>query len=186
MFESIDDCEAATWWPDRAGDRLTFEFWRRGGDMGGDVGPVRLGEGERRPTPELDTEATRADARPVGLRLGDAWAVLAVELRRQSRRLRPLAVEVILTESESRTRSGESSCDSGKPAGLPAATVNARCIIFGSADVGEAWNSLTPAMDSPGPRGTMERAGLLPFLVGGCVWAWGSATWCVSGPAVAA
>jgi hypothetical protein len=172
----MDDCEVATWWPESAGERLTFEFLRRGGDEGGDARPVGLGEGERRAPLELDTEATSADARPVVLRLGDAWAVLIVELRRQSRRFRPLAVEVMLTESESRTQSGESSCDSGKPAGLLVARVNARCITLRSADVGEAWNSLTPVTDAPGPGGTMERAGLLPFFVGGCVWAWGSAT----------
>jgi hypothetical protein len=97
-FESTDDCEVATWWPDRAGERLTMEPFRRGGEAGGDA--VWL-------PPELDTDATSADARPMVLRLGEgALFVVVVELRRHRRRLRPLAVEAMLTESESLTRSG--------------------------------------------------------------------------------
>ena len=57
--------------------------------------------------PEPDTEATIADASPSVLRLGDPCDVLIIELRRHSRSLRPLAVEEMLTESESRTRTGE-------------------------------------------------------------------------------
>ena len=99
MFESTDDCEVAAWWPDRAGERLTIEPFRRGGEEGGDA--VRL-------PPEPDTDATSADARPVVLRLGELeLVVVVVELRRHRRRLRPLAVEAMLTESESLTRSGE-------------------------------------------------------------------------------
>ena len=83
-----------------------MEPFRRGGEAGKDVAKF---------PPEPDTDATSADARPVVLRLGEAVAVLGVvelavvvvELRRQRRRLRPLAVEAILTESESLTRSGE-------------------------------------------------------------------------------
>jgi hypothetical protein len=96
VFESTDDCEVAAWWPDRAGERLTMEPFRRGGEAGGDA--VRL-------PPEPDTDATSADARPMVLRLGELE--LMVELRRHRRRLRPLAVEAMLTESESLTRSGE-------------------------------------------------------------------------------
>jgi hypothetical protein len=105
VFESTDDCEVAAWWPDRAGERLTTEPFRRGGEVGGNA--VKL-------PPELDTDATSADARPVVLRLGEGTALeLVVELRRHRRRLRPLAVEAMLTESES-LRSGVRYCDSGK------------------------------------------------------------------------
>ncbi len=109
-FESTEDREAAAW-PDRAGERLTVEPFRRGGEAGGDA--VKL-------PPELDTDATSADARPVVLRLGEGAAamlgvlLLVVELRRHRRRLRPLAVEAMLTESESLTRSGVRYCGSGK------------------------------------------------------------------------
>jgi hypothetical protein len=106
----MDDCEAAAWWPDKAGDRLTFELWRRGGEVGGEVVKVPWYEGaapELDGPPEPDTDATKADASPSVLRLGDSCGVLIVELRRHSRSLRPLAVEEMLTESESRTRSGE-------------------------------------------------------------------------------
>ena len=76
-----------------------MEPFRRGGEAGGDA--VRL-------PPEPDTDATIADARPVVLRLGELeLVVVVVELRRHRRRLRPLAVEAMLTESESLTRSGE-------------------------------------------------------------------------------
>ena len=112
-FESTDDCEAAAWWPDRAGERLTVEPLRRGGERGGED---ELRGDELGIPPEWDTDATSAEARPVVLRFGDGCAaLLVVELRRHSRRLRPLAVEAMLTESESRTRSGERNCawDSG-------------------------------------------------------------------------
>ena len=36
-FESTDDCEVVTWWPDSAGERLTMEPFRRGGEEGGDT-----------------------------------------------------------------------------------------------------------------------------------------------------
>ena len=80
-----------------------MEPFRRGGEAGGEA--VRL-------PPELETDATSADARPMVLRLGEGAAMLGVlelvvELRRHRRRLRPLAVEAMLTESESLTRSGE-------------------------------------------------------------------------------
>jgi len=79
-----------------------MEPFRRGGEAGGDE--VKL-------PPELDTDATSADARLMVLRLGEGAAMgvleLVVELRRHRRRLRPLAVEAMLTESESLTRSGE-------------------------------------------------------------------------------
>jgi hypothetical protein len=85
-----------------------MEPFRRGGEAGGDA---------VRPPPELDTDATIADARPMVLRLGEGAAMgvleLTVELRRQRRRLRPLAVEAMLTESESLTRSGVRYCVSG-------------------------------------------------------------------------
>jgi hypothetical protein len=132
VFESTDDCEVAAWWPDRAGERLTKEPFRRGGGVGRDA--VRL-------PPELDTDATSADARPVVLRLGEGTALeLVVELRRHRRRLRPLAVEAMLTESESLTRSGERYRDSGKGVvvGLWTATVNARVLGVGApAEVGD-------------------------------------------------
>ena len=108
LFESMDDCDAAAWWPDRAGERLTAEPLRRGGEMGGED---ELRGGELGVPPERDTDATSAEARPVVLRFGDGCAAeLVVELRRQSRRLRPLAVEAMLIESESRTWSGERNC----------------------------------------------------------------------------
>ena len=108
-FESRDDREVAALWPDSAGERLTTEPFRRGGEAGGDA---------VKPPPELDTDATIADARPMVLRLGEGAAMLgvlelAVELRRHRRRLRPLAVEAMLTESESLTRSGVRNRDSG-------------------------------------------------------------------------
>jgi hypothetical protein len=110
-----------------------MEPFRRGGEAGGDA--VRL-------PPELDTDATSADARPVVLRLGEDAAMLGVlelvvELRRHRRRLRPLAVEATLTESESLTRSGERYCDS-VVVGLLTATVNARVLGVGApAEVGD-------------------------------------------------
>jgi hypothetical protein len=133
VFESTDDCEVATWWPDSAGERLTMEPFRRGGEEGGDA--VLL-------TPELDTDATSADARPVVLRLGEGTALeLVVELRLHRRRLRPLAVEAMLTESESLTRSGVRYCDSGKGVTvglLLMGTVNARVLGVGApAEVGD-------------------------------------------------
>ena len=135
VVESTDDCEVATWWPDRAGERLTMDPFRRGGEAGGDA--VWL-------PPELDTDATSADARPMVLRFGEGAAlepvVVVVELRRHRRRLRPLAVEAMLTESESLTRSGERYCDSGKgvTVGLLTATVNARVLGVGApAEVGD-------------------------------------------------
>jgi hypothetical protein len=180
-FESTDDCEAAAWWPDSAGERLTVEPFpaeplRRGGDAGRDA--TRL-------PPELDTEATRADARPAVLRLGEGGAaLLAVELRRHRRRLRPLAVEAMLTESESRTRSGERYwVVSGKEAvevvlGLLTAMVNARVLGVGAlAEVGDVWNSPVPVMDAEGAGGTMVRpraSAVSPLLLlgtkGGCAW----------------
>jgi hypothetical protein len=84
-----------------------MEPLRRGGEAGGEETIASRREGELGAAAEFDTDATMADARPMVLRLGDTCAVLAVELRRQRRRLRPLAVEEMLTESESRTRSGE-------------------------------------------------------------------------------
>lgn len=136
VFESIDDREVAMWWPDRAGERLTMDPFRRGGEEGGDA--VWL-------LPEPDTDATSADARPVVLRLGEGAAlelvVVVVELRRHRRRLRPLAVEAMLTESESLTRSGVRYCDSGgkgATVGLLTGTVNARVLGVGApAEVGD-------------------------------------------------
>lgn len=91
--------------------------------------------------PEPDTDATSADARPVALRLGEAAAklevlelvVVAVELRRHKRRLRPLAVEAMLIESESLTRSGVRYCDSreAEAIGLLTGTVKARVLGVG-------------------------------------------------------
>ena len=78
------------------------------------------------------------------LRLGEGAAlelvVVVVELRRHRRRLRPLAVEAMLTESESLTRSGVRYWDSGEGAtvGLLAAMVNARVLGVGApAEVGD-------------------------------------------------
>ena len=78
------------------------------------------------------------------LRLGEGAAlelvVVVVELRRHRRRLRPLAVEAMLTESESLTRSGVRYWDSGEgvTVGLLAAMVNARVLGVGApAEVGE-------------------------------------------------
>jgi hypothetical protein len=82
--------------------------------------------------------------------------VLVVELRRQRRRLRPLAVEEILAVSESRI--GESNWDSG----TVVATVNARaCVGVGAEDVGEVRYSFVPVMDSV-ERATTS-AGPFPF-----------------------
>jgi hypothetical protein len=179
-FESTDDREVAAWWPDSAGERLIMEPFRRGGEAGGEA--VKL-------PPELDTDATSADARPVVLRLGEGAdtmveglepVVVVVELRRHRRRLRPLAVEVMLTESESRTRSGERYCASGKGVTIEllAGTVNARVLGVGApAEVGDVWNSPVPIMDSLGAGGTMVRPGP-PLLLGPGGWAWESATWC--------
>jgi len=102
-------------------------------------------------------------------------ALVVVEPRRHRRRLRPLAVEAMLTESESRTRSGERYCDSEK---LLTGTVNARVLGVGAlAEVGEVWNSPVPMMDAVvGAGGTMVRPGP-PLLL-----AWGSATWRVCTP----
>ena len=36
-FESTDDCEVVTWWLDSAGERLTMEPFRRGGEEGGNT-----------------------------------------------------------------------------------------------------------------------------------------------------
>ena len=91
-----------------------MEPFRCGGEEGGDVVWWPL---------ELDTDATSADTRAVALRLGDGGGrtegtleplltgmlglLLVVELRRHRRRLRPLIVEAMLTESESHMLSGE-------------------------------------------------------------------------------
>jgi hypothetical protein len=87
----MDDCDAAAWWPDRAGDSLTVGSLRLGGDAGGDDVIVFWYEGAAAPKldgpPELDADATIADASPAVLRLGDARAVLVVELRRLRCRL---------------------------------------------------------------------------------------------------
>ena len=84
--------------------------------------------------------------------------VLVVELRRQRRRLRPLAVEVILAVSESRI--GERNWDSGTVGVVP--TVNARaCVGVGTDDVGEVRYSFVPVIDSV--DGAMTSAGPLPF-----------------------
>lgn len=184
-FESTEDCEAAAWWPDKAGERLTMEPFRRGGEEGGDA--VRL-------VLDLDMDATSADARPVEESALDAVPalVLAVELRRHRRRLRPLAVEVMLTESESRPRSGERNCDSGKAAVLVVrllGTVKARVLGVGTpAEVGEVWNSVVPVMDAVWPGGTMVRpCPSLVLLLGASGWAWESVVGrciCISGPTV--
>jgi hypothetical protein len=144
---------------------------RRGGE-GGDALPwVPL---------DWETDATSAEARPIVLRLGEAGGAGAlVELRRHNRRLRPLAVEVMLIESESRTPSGERNCvvrDSGYELGLLAATVNARAVAgvgVGMVDVGDDCSSFGLAtMGSPGPGGLMARPTPLPPLLAGIVWAW--------------
>jgi hypothetical protein len=181
-FESTEDCEAAAWWPDKAGERLTMEPFRRGGEEGGDA--VRL-------VPDLDMDATSADARPVEESPLDTVPVLVlvVELRRHRRRLRPLAVEAMLTESESRMRSGERNCDSGKVTLVAVVgllgTVNARVLGVGApAEVGEVWNSPVPVMmDAVGAGGTMVRP--CPSLL---LWTGGWAAWesvgrciCISG-----
>ena len=190
--ESTDDCEAAAWWPDSAGERLGADPLRRGGETGGGDEPALPWRGGEPldGVPELDTDATSAEARPTVLGFGDAWAVLMVELRRHRRRLRPLAVEAMLTESESRTRSGERNCaagDSGNVDGLPAAIVNEReaGVGVGTVEVGDVRNSLAPEMGSPGPGGTMVRPAPAP-LACGKVWAWVSPTWCGLGKTDAA
>jgi hypothetical protein len=128
--------------------------------------------------PELDTDATSAEARPAVLRLGEGAGlelVVVVELRRHRRRLRPLAVEAMLTESESLTRSGERYCDSGEgvTVGLLTAMVNARVLGVGApAEVGDVWNSPVPMMDVLGVGGTMVRPGA-PLLVEPGGWVWG-------------
>jgi hypothetical protein len=102
--------------------------------------------------------------------------VLVVELRRHSRLLRPLAVEEMLTESGSRTRSGERNCDSGG-AGLLTATVKARLWAEkGTEDVGEDWNSAPPIIESA--EDTIVRPWSLPFAIR--VGVWGSAAGCSS------
>lgn len=130
----MDDCEAAAWWPDNAGERLTVEPLRRGGEAGG------LG------SDDLRTDATRTDGRVERCCFGEE--VLVVELRRHRRRLRPLAVDVMLAVSESRIRLGERSCDSGT--GWLPATVNARCCVgVGAEEVGETrGSSVVPVIES--------------------------------------
>ena len=181
-LESTDDCEVAAWWPDSAGERLMMEPLRRGGEDGGEDAPPEV-------PPEWDTDATSAAASATVLRRGEGGAaaavVLVVELRRQSRRLRPLAVEVMLIESESRTRSGVRNCavcKSGYVLGLPAATVKARVagVGVGNVDVGDDCSSFGPAtMCSPGAGGLMVRPAPLPPLFA-CAWefaTWLAATW---------
>ncbi len=113
----MDDCDAAAWWPDSAGERLTAVPLRRGGEAGVDelLSLRREGTGTaageeeedcRAPELELVTDATRADASPVD-RCCFGEAVLVVELRRHRRRLRALVVDEMLTASESRMRLGE-------------------------------------------------------------------------------
>ncbi len=102
-FESTDDCKVAAWWQDKAGECLTMEPFQRDGEAGGDV--VRL-------WPELDTDTTSADVRPMFLRLGEGTAMLGVlelvvELHHHRRRLQPLAVKAMLTESKSLMWLGE-------------------------------------------------------------------------------
>lgn len=122
--------------------------------------------------PEPDIDATIADASPVAFRLGDACAGVDVEPRRHSRRLRPLAVEEMLSESESRTRSGERNRDSGAGVGLLTAMVKARA-WFGidTEDVGDDWYTGVPVMESAG--GTISRLRPMSFTVG----VRGSAAW---------
>jgi hypothetical protein len=163
-----------------------MEPFRRGGEEGGDAVRFVL---------DLDMDATSADARPVEERPLDAVPalVLVVELRRHRRRLRPLAVEVMLTESESRTLSGERNCDSGKAVELVVGlvgTVNARVLGVGApAEVGEVWNSVVPMMDGVGAGGTMVRPRpslVLLLLLETSGWAWESVgrCICISGPTV--
>jgi len=64
---------------------------QRGGEASGEEAVASRREGELGAAAEFDTDATIADARPVVLCLGDACALLAVDLRR----LRPLAVEYL-------------------------------------------------------------------------------------------
>lgn len=165
---------------------------RRGGETGGGDEPALPWRGGEPldGVPEPDTDATSADARPMVLGFGDAWGVLMVELRRHRRRLRPLAVEAMLTESESRTRSGERNCaagDSGNAVGLPAASVNERVagVGVGTVEVGDVRNSLAPEMGSPGAGGMMVRPAPGPFVCGK-VWACASPTWCGLGKTDAA
>ena len=88
--------------------------------------------------------------------------------------MRPLAVEAMLTESESHMLSGERNWDSGREVvvGLLLAMVNARVLGVGTlAEVGEVWNSPVPVMDAPGAGGTMVRLGPSVLArMGGCVW----------------
>jgi hypothetical protein len=80
----------------------------------------------------------------------------------------PLAVEEMLTESESRAQSGERNCDSGGGAG---STVKARfCADKGTEDVGEGWNSVVPVIESV--EDTIVRRWSLSFAIR--VWVWGS------------
>jgi hypothetical protein len=72
----MDDCDAAAWWQESAGDRLTVELLRRGGEADGD-GEIVLwceeaGGPELEGPPEPDTDATIADTSPAVFRLGDA------------------------------------------------------------------------------------------------------------------
>lgn len=155
----MDDCDAAAWWPDSAGERMTVVPLRRGGEAGVDEllrlrregsGTAAAGEGDGRELElELVTEATRADASPVE-RCCFGEAVLVVELRRHRRRLRALVVDEMLAVSESRMRPGERNCDSGTEVlGLAAAMVNARaCVGVCAEDVGEVRNSFVPVIDS--------------------------------------
>ena len=70
--------------------------------------------------------------------------VLVAELRRQSRRLRPLAVEVILAVSESWI--GERNSDSGTVEVVP--KVNARaCVGVGAEDIWEVQYSFVPVIN---------------------------------------
>jgi hypothetical protein len=86
------DCEAAAWWPASAGERLTMEPLRRGGEVV-ERGQSHLSMKASWGWQWNSTDAMMVDARPMVSRLGDACAVLAVELRCQRRRLRLLAVE---------------------------------------------------------------------------------------------
>src|ERR1700761_4160353 len=89
--------------------------------------------------------------------------VLVVELRRHRRRLRPLAVDEMLTASESRTRLGERNWDSGTAGGLVVATGNARaCVGVGAEEVGDVWYSFVPVIDSA--EGALTSLDPLPFV----------------------